>query len=71
MSWSSTLTLAGPRRWYVLADARRARRRRRSSSCGAITADAERASRSGADAWVDDDVHVVAAAGRLVPSIAA
>jgi two-component system response regulator ResD len=25
----------------------------------------------GADAWVDDDVHVVAAAGRLVPAIAA
>ena len=34
-------------------------------------ADADRAIALGADAWVDDDVHVVAAAGRLVPSIAA
>jgi hypothetical protein len=25
----------------------------------------------GADAWVDDDLHIVAAAGKLVPSIAA
>ena len=34
-------------------------------------AEADRAIALGADAWVDDDVHVVAAAGRLVPSIAA
>lgn len=34
-------------------------------------ADIDRAISLGADAWVDDDVHVVAAAGRLVPSIAA
>jgi DNA-binding response OmpR family regulator len=33
--------------------------------------DAARAIALGADAWVDDDVHIVAAAGRLVPSIAA
>jgi DNA-binding response OmpR family regulator len=33
--------------------------------------DAGRAIALGADAWVADDVHVVAAAGRLVPSIAA
>ena len=34
-------------------------------------ADVDRAIALGADAWVDDDVHIVAAAGRLVPSIAA
>jgi CheY-like chemotaxis protein len=34
-------------------------------------AEADRAIALGADAWVDGDVHVVAAAGRLVPSIAA
>ena len=34
-------------------------------------ADASRAIALGADAWVDDDVHVVAAAGKLVASIAA
>ena len=34
-------------------------------------ADAGRAIALGADAWVDDDVHVVAAAGRLVLAIAA
>ena len=33
--------------------------------------DADRAIALGADAWVDDDVHIVAAAGKLVPSIAA
>lgn len=33
--------------------------------------DADRAIALGADAWVDDDVHTVAAAGKLVPSIAA
>ena len=33
--------------------------------------DVERAIALGADAWVDDDVHIVAAAGKLVPSIAA
>jgi DNA-binding response OmpR family regulator len=31
----------------------------------------ERAIALGADAWVDGDVHVVAAAGKLVPAIAA
>ena len=31
----------------------------------------DRAIALGADAWVDDDVHIVAAAGKLVPSIAA
>ena len=33
--------------------------------------DVARATALGADAWVEDDVHVVAAAGRLMPSIAA
>ncbi len=33
--------------------------------------DADRAVALGADAWVHDDVHTVAAAGKLVPSIAA
>jgi CheY-like chemotaxis protein len=33
--------------------------------------DADRAIALGADAWVDDDVHIVAAAGKLVPQIAA
>jgi DNA-binding response OmpR family regulator len=33
--------------------------------------DAGRAIALGADAWVDDEVHIVAAAGRLVTSIAA
>jgi DNA-binding response OmpR family regulator len=33
--------------------------------------DADRAISLGADARVDDDVHIVAAAGKLVPSIAA
>jgi DNA-binding response OmpR family regulator len=31
----------------------------------------DRAIALGADAWVDDDVHIVAAAGRLVPQVAA
>ena len=34
-------------------------------------ADVDRAIALGADAWVDDDVHVVAVAGKLVPSVAA
>ena len=39
----------------------------RCSWCGSADAsDVERAIALGADAWVDDDVHVVAAAGRLV-----
>jgi DNA-binding response OmpR family regulator len=33
--------------------------------------DVSRAIALGADAWVDDDVHIVAAAGRLMPTIAA
>jgi len=33
--------------------------------------DADRAVALGADAWVDDDVHIVAAAGKLVPQVAA
>jgi CheY-like chemotaxis protein len=33
--------------------------------------EAGRAIALGADAWVDDDVHIVEAAGKLVPSIAA
>ncbi len=31
----------------------------------------ERAIALGADAWVDDDVHVVAAAGKMAPALAA
>jgi DNA-binding response OmpR family regulator len=33
--------------------------------------DVDRAIALGADAWVDDDAHILAAAGRLVPAIAA
>ena len=33
--------------------------------------DVDRAIALGADAWVDDDVHIVPAAGKLAPSIAA
>jgi DNA-binding response OmpR family regulator len=33
--------------------------------------DVSRAIALGADAWVDDDVHIVAAAGKLVPVLAA
>ena len=37
----------------------------------AHAAEADRAVALGADAWVDGDVHVVTAAGRLVPLLAA
>jgi len=65
------LTLPALDGWYVLAEV------------GALTSpplivarvgdagDAGRALALGADAWVDDDLHIVAAAGKLVPSIAA
>jgi CheY-like chemotaxis protein len=33
--------------------------------------DADRAIALGADAWVDNDVHIVGAAGKLVPQVAA
>ena len=35
------------------------------------TDDVDRAIALGADAWVDDDAYIVAAAGKLVPAIAA
>jgi DNA-binding response OmpR family regulator len=65
------LTLPALDGWYVLAEV------------GGLTSppfivvrlgaadDVDRAMALGADAWVDDDLHIVAAAGKLVPSIAA
>lgn len=65
------LTLPALDGWYVLAEV---------SSLAAPplivvrvghATDVSRAVALGADAWVDDDVHIVSAAGRLVPQIAA
>ncbi len=65
------LTLPALDGWYVLAEV------------GGLAApplivvrvgdaqDVDRASALGADAWVDDDVHIAPATGKLVPSIAA
>jgi DNA-binding response OmpR family regulator len=56
--------------WWVLAAAG-ARTRRPLLVVRAERAEIERAIALGADAWVDDDVHVVAASGRLAPALAA
>jgi CheY-like chemotaxis protein len=64
------LTLAPLDGWYVVA-ALGTLRERPLIVVRVDASEAERAVLLGADAWVDDDVHVVAAAGKLVPSIAA
>lgn len=65
------LTLAPLDGWYVVAALGSLRDRPLIVVRVADPAEAERAIALGADAWVDDDVHVVLAAGKLVPSIAA
>ena len=57
--------------WYVLAEVGGPARRPFIVVRVGDPADVSRAIALGADAWVDDDVHAVAAAGKLVPSIAA
>jgi two-component system response regulator protein BraR/BceR len=64
------LTLPALDGWYVLAEVGGLAPRPFIVVRG-DPADASRAIALGADAWVDDDVHVVAAAGKLVASIAA
>ena len=64
------LTLEPLDGWYVVA-ALGTLRDRPLMVVRVADAEADRAIALGADAWVDDDVHVVAAAGRLVPAIAA
>jgi DNA-binding response OmpR family regulator len=56
--------------WWVLAVAG-ARSERPLLIVRAERAEISRAVALGADAWVDDDVHVVAASGRLAPPLAA
>ena len=65
------LTLEPLDGWYVVAALGTLRDRPLIVVRVADVSEAERAISLGADAWVDDDVHVVAAAGRLVPAIAA
>jgi two-component system, OmpR family, KDP operon response regulator KdpE len=57
--------------WYVLASLGALESRPLIVARVTEAADVDRAIALGADAWVDADVHVVAAAGRLVPSLAA
>jgi CheY-like chemotaxis protein len=56
--------------WWVLAVAG-SRAERPLLVARAERGEIERAIALGADAWVDDDVHVVAASGRLAPALAA
>ena len=65
------LTLPALDGWYVLASLGALDARPLVVARVTEAADVERAIVLGADAWVDDDVHIVAAAGRLVPSLAA
>jgi DNA-binding response OmpR family regulator len=65
------LTLAPLDGWFVLAALGARSERPLLVVRVADPAEAERAIALGADAWVDRDVHVVTAAGRLVPSLAA
>lgn len=65
------LTLPPLDGWYVLAAVGARPERPLLVARVGDERDAERAIALGADAWVDGDVHVVAAAGRLVPAIAA
>ena len=64
------LTLPPLDGWWVLA-AVGARAERPLLVVRADRTEIDRAIALGADAWVDDDVHVVAAAGRLAPALAA
>jgi CheY-like chemotaxis protein len=65
------LTLAALDGWYVLAEVGGSARSPFVVARVGDNRDIDRAIALGADAWVDDDVDIVAAAGRLVPSIAA
>jgi DNA-binding response OmpR family regulator len=65
------LTLEPLDGWYVVAALGTLRDRPLMVVRLGDASEAPRAVALGADAWVDDDVHVVAAAGRLVPAIAA
>ena len=65
------LTLPPLDGWYVLAAVGARVDRPLLVVRVADPSDADRAVALGADAWVDDDVHVVAAAGRLASLIAA
>ena len=64
------LTLPPLDGWWVLAVAG-GRTERPLLVVRADRTEIDRAIALGADAWVDDDVHVVAAAGRLDPALAA
>ena len=65
------LTLPPLDGWYVLAAVGALPERPLLAVRVADAAEADRAIALGADAWVDGNVHVVSAAGRLVPSLAA
>jgi DNA-binding response OmpR family regulator len=65
------LTLPPLDGWYVLAAVGARTDRPLLVVRVADASEADRAIALGADAWVDDDVHVVAAAGRLVLAVAA
>jgi CheY-like chemotaxis protein len=65
------LTLPALDGWYVLAEVSALPDPPLIVVRVGAAADARRAIALGADAWVDDDVHIVSAAGRLVPQIAA
>jgi CheY-like chemotaxis protein len=65
------LTLPALDGWYVLAEVGALVVPPLIVAKVAAPADVDRAIALGADAWVDHDVHIVAATGRLVPTIAA
>jgi CheY-like chemotaxis protein len=65
------LTLPPLDGWYVLAAVGALAGRPLIVARVADASEAERAIALGADAWVDDDVHVVSLAGKLVLEIAA
>ena len=65
------LTLPALDGWYVLAEVGGLASPPLIVARVGDSRDIDRAVALGADAWVDDDVHIVATAGKLVPSIAA